>query len=75
MTFVPQSPQYAALTPRSKGLRLGKKIRALNTLFRTLPREHKKVVVYLALGKAAGLSAESMERHAGAALSLIEGAS
>lgn len=67
-------PQPAASTStRKRGLKVGKKIENLNRVFRALPREHKKAVVYRALGEAANLKADTVEKHCSLALSLIEG--
>lgn len=69
-----QSVQTAApTTTRKRGLKVGKKIENLNRIFRALPREHKKAVVYRALGDSAGIKPETLDKHCAVALSLIEG--
>lgn len=61
-------------TPRKRGLKVGKKIENLNQIFRGLPKEHKKAVVYRALGKSANIPEATLDKHCAVALSLIEGA-
>lgn len=60
---------------RKRGLKVGKKIENLNRIFRGLPKSHKTAQYYRALGEAAGIKTEVLERHCSVALSLIEGAS
>ena len=60
-------------SPRKRGMKVGKKIERINTIFRGLPKTHKTAQYYRALCTAAGIPEAVVDRSCSVALSLIEG--